>query len=268
MIESNIDANSEMIRRIEEMEEKYDTIDDMITSRMNQIRDTLMETLLEKQFETNNMIKNVKDNLEVISTAGESVPAPQPTAVAKLTRVNTVSKNIINDAAEPPPMLRGSVNSNPLATLQKQKSYRRPSMSGTVVQGSGIDANEGGVGGSLTTRSASVDDAPVGKPALTRSGTSKAVLSRAPSAKFIPTVSNSSSGEHPMEPSIAPGSHSDHGQHTHHPVPVGVHHVNPAHHHSPAPDLHVSHATIAEDEEVSSFDNENFNKFLQNYENQ
>lgn len=145
LVESSIDANTEIIRRIEEMEEKFESLDDVITHRMNAIRDTLMDTLLEKQYETSSALKTVKDNLEVMSAAGEaSLPTAAP--VAKLSRMSSsTGKNFLTDNNDSStPLLRGAVTSV-VAMPKRQSSYRRPTISGAMVHGSSI-AGEGGIG--------------------------------------------------------------------------------------------------------------------------
>lgn len=69
---NTINTTDELIRRLEEMEETLEGLDNSITDRMNQVRDALMDTILEAQSENNQAMKNVRDNLEVMSNAGES----------------------------------------------------------------------------------------------------------------------------------------------------------------------------------------------------
>jgi hypothetical protein len=141
LVESSIDANSEIIRRIEDMEEKFESLDELISSRMNSIRDTLMETLLEKQYETASMMKNVKDNLEMISMAGENVPAaptaPPPTA--KVSRMaSNVGKNFVSDGNDGPAPTASRGVSAVMAMPKRQASYRRPTISGAMVTGNSM----------------------------------------------------------------------------------------------------------------------------------
>eukprot|EP01034_Spumella_vulgaris_P027942 gene27942-34728_t len=75
---NSIDTTDEIVRRVDETEETLQGLDESITTRVNRIRDTLMDAMLEKQSETNSAMRNVRENLEVMATAGEGLVAPAP----------------------------------------------------------------------------------------------------------------------------------------------------------------------------------------------
>jgi hypothetical protein len=145
LIESSIDANSEIVRRIEEMEEKFDGLDDIITSRMNSIRDTLMETLLEKQLHTNTNDVNpvqtpvsiVSDPISVAVVMKEALPA-----TAKLTKMSSnVGKILLNTDNEQSPARYNAGVSSVVALSKKEQSYRRPTISGAMITGSSLSSS-------------------------------------------------------------------------------------------------------------------------------
>jgi hypothetical protein len=155
LVENSIDANSEIIRRIEDMEEKFESLDDIINTRMNAIRDTLMETLLEKQYETTSMMRNVKDNLEVLSMTGEVTPAPvhshghgspvPSNTMAKLSRMSSsTGKNFVGSDEPSAPALSKTGQAGVSAVtagIKKQSSYRRPTISGAMITGNSLNNN-------------------------------------------------------------------------------------------------------------------------------
>lgn len=68
---NNIDETEEIKTKVIEVQENISEFDENIANRMNMIRDTLMDTMLEKQNETNLAVRNVKENLEAMAMAGE-----------------------------------------------------------------------------------------------------------------------------------------------------------------------------------------------------
>eukprot|EP01038_Epipyxis_sp_PR26KG_P007327 gene7327-9985_t len=59
------------IRRLVDLEENVDQIEDNISSRLNTIRDVIMEAVVEKQNEIDIQLRQMRENLEIISKAGE-----------------------------------------------------------------------------------------------------------------------------------------------------------------------------------------------------
>ncbi|KAJ1418841.1 hypothetical protein B484DRAFT_481566, partial [Ochromonadaceae sp. CCMP2298] len=70
-ITNGIDTADELVRRLEDMEETLEGVDGSVANRMNQMREALIDTLLEKQSETNSAMRNVRENLEVMAQAGD-----------------------------------------------------------------------------------------------------------------------------------------------------------------------------------------------------
>jgi len=65
-------TTDELVRRVEELEETTEGFESTISDRMNQVRDTLMDTILEAQSTNVQALRNVRDNLEIMSSnAGE-----------------------------------------------------------------------------------------------------------------------------------------------------------------------------------------------------
>jgi hypothetical protein len=160
LTESTIDANSEIVRRIEEMEEKFDGLDDIITSRMISIRDTLMETLLEKQLHTS--INDASPVQMSVAAMADSVPVAAVVAkesfptTAKLTKMSSnVGKIVLNTDSEHPPSRYNGGVSNVVALSKKEQSYRRPTISGAVITGSSLSSNNN-VTGSVPSSASSI----------------------------------------------------------------------------------------------------------------
>lgn len=150
---SCIDANSEFARRLEECEEMIEGFEESINSRMNRIRDTLLDTLLEKQSETNQAVRNVRENLEVMAQAGDNNlniggsnfngnagggggggnKGRSPTIVVK--NGNLVGGGVRdNDNNASSNNLQGNLGPGG-AGMKRMASYRIGNMQGQVVQG-------------------------------------------------------------------------------------------------------------------------------------
>jgi len=68
---NSINTTDELVRRVEELEETTEGFESTISERMNQVRDTLMDTILEAQSTNVQALRNVRDNLEIMSNAGD-----------------------------------------------------------------------------------------------------------------------------------------------------------------------------------------------------
>lgn len=149
-----MDANSEFARRMEEFEESMETFDESINSRMNRIRDTLLDTLLEKQGQHSATIRNTRENMEVMSMAageaGLSIAGSGATdgkgkgpGGALGPRMTVVHRE--GDAGGGP-ALQGPASAN-VGQLKRLQSFRRPTMQGAIVQGNNIPPAGGSPGG-------------------------------------------------------------------------------------------------------------------------
>lgn len=65
---ASINTTDELVRRVEELEETTEGFESTISERMNQVRDTLMDTILEAQSTNVQALRNVRDNLEIMSS--------------------------------------------------------------------------------------------------------------------------------------------------------------------------------------------------------
>lgn len=150
-----MDANSEFARRMEEFEESMESFDESINSRMNRIRDTLLDTLLEKQGQHSATIRNTRENMEVMSmAAGEAGLSIAGNAASDAKgkgsggalgpRMTVVHREGDTGGG---PALQGPASAN-LGQLKRLQSFRRPTIQGAIVQGNNIPPAGGSPGGS------------------------------------------------------------------------------------------------------------------------
>lgn len=175
VLTTTIDNSQDLANRLNDALEKIDEIDESIVNRMNSVRDNLMEVLvnqtyylyrhnynrlkfstlrlLEKQTEVNLNLKNVRENLEVMSHIGDkgaektdsfpplgmaTVPADKPAASAVKARKTNFSedgnsgRHIQMDASS-----RGSAASgyNVVDSKESPAAYRKPTMDGVLLKG-------------------------------------------------------------------------------------------------------------------------------------
>ena len=127
---SSMDANSECARRLDELEETIDSLDDTITARLNKIRDNLMENLVEKQSETHAQVKNVKENLEVMSQHGDHGGGGRGGRDRKAGGLIKGSGDDHSGSSS----RNGSLGAS-LADANRRTNYKAPGVQGQVIQG-------------------------------------------------------------------------------------------------------------------------------------
>lgn len=172
-VAANIDANDEFVRRLEELEESLENLDSTIADRMNRIRDTLMETMLEKQSETNVAMMHVTQNLEAMSMAGEPMTAQQVMTMQSMGGQPAVMQQMQQTMSMPMPLVhkQNSFMGNPEVDLPSQSAAQ-----GAVMQsgGSGKKTILGAVG--MVKKSMSFKRPNMAGAVLTNQASSAALL--------------------------------------------------------------------------------------------
>lgn len=97
---NSINTTDELVRRVEELEETTEGFESTISDRMNQVRDTLMDTILEAQSTNVQALRNVRDNLEIMSSnAGEDKSITASGRLRKKQRSKNSSSSSMQQAA-------------------------------------------------------------------------------------------------------------------------------------------------------------------------